>query len=234
MPWNVSVSSGTPGSRPSTAAWPTPPPTPPGHGHLAVPVDEVNDGYPLGRWLATQRTRAGRLTAERTAALTALDPWWNPPWPFTWQRAYHDARRNLEGAGTAKAEEWLDAQRTRADDLHPGQLGLITQLGCDRAREPGTATQRSRQPARERAFQRGLAAARAYLEREGHLNVPQRHIETLEGDPVRLGQWLSNVRRRQFRSQPTAAGGPCRARPVSGRQANTGSRMSRIFDSLFV
>ncbi|WP_419669115.1 Helicase associated domain protein [Streptomyces sp. 2-1] len=167
------------------------------HGHLAVPVDEVNDGYPLGRWLATQRTRVGRLAAERTAALTALDPWWNPPWPFTWQRAYHDARRNLEGAGTAKAEEWLDAQRTRGDDLHPSQLGLLTQLGCDWAREPGTSAQRSRQPVRERAFQRGLAAARSYLEREGHLNVPQRHIETLEGDPVRLGQWLSNVRRRR-------------------------------------
>ncbi|MEU8682180.1 helicase associated domain-containing protein [Streptomyces sp. NPDC048611] len=45
--------------------------------------------------------------------------------------------------------------------------------------------------ARERAFQRGLAAARAFREREGHLDVPQRHIEEVEGDPVRLGQWLA-------------------------------------------
>lgn len=57
-------------------------------------------------------------------------------------------------------------------------------------------------PARERAFQLGLAAARAFHEREGHLDVPQRHIEHLADEPVRLGQWLSNLRRRRSRLSP--------------------------------
>ncbi|GAA4561168.1 DEAD/DEAH box helicase [Streptomyces collinus] len=167
------------------------------YGHLAAPVDEVHDDYPLGRWLATQRTRASRLTAERAAALTALDPWWNPPWPIAWQRAYHVARRGPDEAGTADAGEWLKTQRAHVDHLHPGQLTLLAQLGRDPVPAPGSQAS-GRLPARERAFLRGLAAARSFLEREGHLDVPQRHIETFDdGDPVRLGQWLSNVRRRR-------------------------------------
>ncbi|MFF1263565.1 Helicase associated domain protein [Streptomyces sp. NPDC058321] len=171
------------------------------HGHLAAPVDEVHDSYPLGRWLATQRTRASRLTAERAAALTALDPWWNPPWPLAWQRAYHAARTGPDEAGTADAGEWLKAQRARADDLHPGQLTLLSQLGGDPEPAPGSPAS-GRLPARERAFRRGLAAARSFLEREGHLDVPQRHIEAFDGDHVRLGQWLSNVRRRRSALSP--------------------------------
>lgn len=168
------------------------------HGHLAAPVEEVHDGFPLGRWLATQRTRAGTLTAQRAAALTTLDRWWNPPWPITWQRAYHAARQSLKHDETAsQAKKWLETQRARSDRLHPEQKSLLQELGL--ANLPGTAASPAREshlPARERAFQRGLAAARAFRAREGHLNVPQRHIEKIDGDLVRLGQWLSNLRRR--------------------------------------
>ncbi|KIF67172.1 helicase [Streptomyces sp. AcH 505] len=173
------------------------------HGHLAAPVEEIHDGFPLGRWLATQRTRAQSLTDQRSAALTALDRWWNPPWPITWQRTYHAVRHSMEHHGTATGQEkWLEAQRTRSDRLHPEQKNLLKELGL--AALPGTAASpagKSHLPARERAFQRGLAAARAFRAREGHLNVPQRHIEKIEGDPVRLGQWLSNLRRRPGLSQ---------------------------------
>ncbi|MFD4998728.1 DEAD/DEAH box helicase [Streptomyces buecherae] len=167
-------------------------------GHLAAPVNEIHDGFPLGRWLATQRTRAHQLTAERAAALTALDRWWNPPWPITWQRAYHAARQSREANKTAsEAESWLASQRARSHRLHPEQKSLLQELGLvDLPATPAPQAPESRLPARERAFQRGLAAARAFRAREGHLNVPQRHIEEIEGDPVRLGQWLSNMRRR--------------------------------------
>lgn len=47
-----------------------------------------------------------------------------------------------------------------------------------------------------------MAAARAFHAREGHLDVPQRHIEILHGEPVRLGQWVSNARRRKDRLSP--------------------------------
>ncbi|MEU6527302.1 Helicase associated domain protein [Streptomyces sp. NPDC046924] len=174
------------------------------HGHLAAPVEEVHDGFPLGRWLATQRTRAETLTEQRAAALTALDQWWNPPWPITWQRTYHAARQSLAHNGTAsQTEKWLEAQRARSDRLHPEQKRLLKELGL--VDLPGTSAspaEESHLPARERAFQRGLAAAQAFRAREGHLNVPQRHIEKIDGDPVHLGQWLSNLRRRRSSLSP--------------------------------
>ncbi|CDR18112.1 DEAD/DEAH box helicase [Streptomyces iranensis] len=174
------------------------------HGHLAAPVEEVHDGFPLGRWLATQRTRAGTLTEQRAAALTALDRWWNPPWPITWQRAYHAARQSLADNDTAsQTQTWLEAQRARFDHLHPEQRGLLAQLGLHgMSDEPAVAAPESLLPARERAFQRGLAAARMFREREGHLDVPQRHVEEIEGEEVRLGQWMSNLRRRRSRLSP--------------------------------
>ncbi|WP_432177149.1 Helicase associated domain protein [Streptomyces sp. Tue6028] len=172
-------------------------------GHLAVPVDEVQDDFPLGRWLATQRSRAATLSAERAAALTALDPWWNPPWPITWQRAYHAARQQREKyPSDTSVGEWLTAQRTRSDDLHSEQRRLLKELGLDVPDVPAASSQGSPLPARERAFQRGLAAARSFRAREGHLNVPQRHIEEVDGERVRLGQWLSNLNRRRSGLSP--------------------------------
>ncbi|MER7568353.1 Helicase associated domain protein [Streptomyces sp. NPDC097941] len=173
------------------------------HGHLAAPVDCVHDDFPLGRWLATQRTRAETLTAERAAALTKLDPWWNPPWPITWQRAYHTARRQEEEHTAASpAGEWLMAQSARGDELHHQQRRLLKDLGLGLQDAPVPDSEDSRLPARERAFRRGVAAARSFREREGHLNVPQRHIEEIDGDRVRLGQWLSNLSRRRSSLSP--------------------------------
>ncbi|MFD9863399.1 DEAD/DEAH box helicase [Streptomyces alboflavus] len=173
------------------------------YGHLAVPVEEMHDGFALGRWLATQRTRAETLTAPRAAALTALDRWWNPPWPITWQRAYHAARQGLDNDTASQAQAWLEAQYARFDRLQPEQRGLLKELGSAELPDaPAVPVEGNRLPARERAFQRGLAAARAFREREGHLDVPQRHVEEVEGDLVRLGQWLSNLRRRRTALSP--------------------------------
>ncbi|MFE7497577.1 Helicase associated domain protein [Streptomyces albidoflavus] len=165
------------------------------HGHLAAPVDTVHDGFPLGRWLASQRSRTPG--PERAVALTALDPWWNPPWPLTWQRAYHAARQHLAADTTDDPAPWLAAQRARADHLHLDQRRLLNDLGLDVPDTPSSSSTDSSVPRRERAFQRYLAAARAFRDREGHLKVPQRHVEEIDGEQVRLGQWLSNINRRR-------------------------------------
>ncbi|MFJ8078887.1 Helicase associated domain protein [Streptomyces sp. NPDC096176] len=176
------------------------------HGHLAVPVDHRHDGFALGRWLATQRKRAGQLNTARTQALQDLDPNWNPPWPLTWQRTYHAACRHRE-TGHSLTDlprdyttndghclgEWLHTQRLHPDRLHPGQRRLLAGLGLTQTAEPPLDAGK---PAR-RNWDKALTAARAFHHREGHLNVPQRHIEVLGGEPVRLGQWISNARRRK-------------------------------------
>ncbi|MFD6335471.1 Helicase associated domain protein [Streptomyces niveus] len=186
------------------------------HGHLSIPVDHLNDGYPLGRWLATQRKRAGQLTPARKQALNDLDPHWNPPWPLTWQRSYHAARRYAEAGNSPsfrdlprtyvtsdghRLGEWLHTQRASTKALHTDQRQLLTDLGLPpQPQAPG-------KPASEKGWNKGLRAAKAFHAREGHLHVPQRHVEDLDGDPVRLGQWISNTRRRKERlsAQRTAA-----------------------------
>ncbi|MGW1624932.1 helicase associated domain-containing protein [Streptomyces sp. NPDC002172] len=47
-----------------------------------------------------------------------------------------------------------------------------------------------------------LAAARQFHEREGHLTVPRKHVETLDGEPVKLGAFLDNTRRRATKLSP--------------------------------
>ncbi|MGW0702273.1 Helicase associated domain protein [Streptomyces sp. NPDC002867] len=180
------------------------------HGHLAAPVDHWHDGFALGRWLATQRKRADQLTPARMKALQDLDPNWNPPWPLTWQRAFHTARSHREAGHSLtdvprsyvtddgqRLGEWLRTQRLHPERLHPQQQQLLAGLGAIQTAEP----RHDAKPV-TRNWVRGMAAARAFQTREGHLDVPQRHIEILHGEPVRLGQWISNARRRKDRLSP--------------------------------
>ncbi|WP_329111972.1 helicase associated domain-containing protein [Streptomyces sp. NBC_01353] len=185
-------------------------------GHLATPVDhnDPETGFALGRWLATQRKRADQLTPARTKALEELDPHWNPPWPLTWQRMYHVARHHDQTGHTRTAiprhfqtdngerlGEWLHTQRTNPPG-NPEQLRLLARLNTG-ATDADIASPPKHSPgARERNFQQGLEALGQFHAREGHLHVPQRHIEELSSGAVRLGQWLSNIRRRWDRLTP--------------------------------
>ncbi|MFH8476206.1 Helicase associated domain protein [Streptomyces sp. NPDC018000] len=113
------------------------------HGHLAqVSVTTVHHGYPLGRWLAGQRSQQQRkvLSPERQQALNAIAPWWCPPWNLRWQRNYYRARDaadsrllqaengfdDLDGSGAA---DWLWRQCVMYDELHPEQRQLLTDIG---------------------------------------------------------------------------------------------------------
>lgn len=97
------------------------------YGHLAVPRDTAQDGYPLGRWLNKQRYRTRKTGPTPAAhALTAIDPWWNPPWGMTWQRAYHHARTQPR---TLTTRRWIQKQQRAWPLLHPDQQQLLTRAG---------------------------------------------------------------------------------------------------------
>lgn len=97
------------------------------HGHLAVPRDTIQGGFPLGQWLNKQRYRTRKTGPTPAArALTAIDPWWNPPWGMAWQRAYHHARTHSRHPA---ARRWLQKQRRGWLLLHPDQQHLLTLIG---------------------------------------------------------------------------------------------------------
>ncbi|MFF0143074.1 transposase [Streptomyces sp. NPDC005227] len=141
----------TPGEVERFAAWPARR-RPPGqalaaarahaayYGHLAVSGPTVIDGISLDAWLSNARRRqrtTGRPTRLGTR-LSALDTWWNPPWPLSWQRMWWAAHHHLNGlpdgtgwwpdAPSAEgALTWLRQQHTRTS-LLPGQQQLIAEL----------------------------------------------------------------------------------------------------------
>ncbi|SMF86186.1 helicase associated domain-containing protein, partial [Streptomyces sp. Amel2xC10] len=115
------------------------------HGHLTPDKHTHHDDFPLGRWLGQQRrkARAGVLSTTTIEALTALDPWWNPPWPYTWHRTWQQYRATTSGNEPLPdtLQHWADAQRSQWSTLHPDQQRLLALLGIDIS--PGKAPFRS-------------------------------------------------------------------------------------------
>ncbi|MBY8844585.1 Helicase associated domain protein [Streptomyces sp. SP2-10] len=171
-------------------------------GHLAVVHSDgrVREGFDLGRWLANRRAEASSLTVEQAERLRQLDPWWNPPWPVDWQRAWYRARTHVHDhrpalgvdnlAGLPRwLQRWLRHQITCYGHLHDGQQALLGELGL-------TADEVERfhsWPGRRRPAADGLAVARAYAARHGHLAVSR----PTTADSFALGAWLNNQRQRQ-------------------------------------
>ncbi|MFJ9154125.1 Helicase associated domain protein [Streptomyces sp. NPDC102270] len=174
------------------------------HGTLAVTRAPTPRERPLLRWLARQRRLVAdeSLHSDRIDALTAVDPWWNPPWGVAWQHDYthltltpHIDPTAPTPASDHEAGTWLEHQLTRLPDLHPQQMRLLAQLAAQHPHLHPHAMLLLPDPApRARAFSRGLTAARQYQQREGHLHVPLGHREDIHGDEVLLGQWLRKCR----------------------------------------
>lgn len=113
------------------------------HGHLAVSQPTTLDGFALGKWLNFQRHRqrtAGRPT-RLGHKLAALDPWWNPPWPLTWQRSYCAAHHHTHGLPEGvewwpgapdleQARQWLSMQQESRPHLQDGQQELVDALAA--------------------------------------------------------------------------------------------------------
>ncbi|NYV72920.1 Helicase associated domain protein [Streptomyces sp. UH6] len=173
------------------------------HGHLATSKSTRQDGFPLGQWLMSQRSRARMAEKEtdRSRALSAIDPWWNPPWPMAWQRAYHHARKQcgsnqllVPGDGFARvgaaAASWLYAQRALFEELDPRQQDLLREIGITAEGAQARQTARYHPTGTRIDFAVGLAHARDYGGVHGHLALP--HPVQHNGFP--LGRWLAGKR----------------------------------------
>ncbi|MFD9937855.1 Helicase associated domain protein [Streptomyces massasporeus] len=208
-------------------------------GHLLAPLDATYQGYRVGIWLKNQRaaarkaaeneqrraerlpvgSAAGALSDERREQLEDIDPSWCPTWAVAWQRAFHLVRRHLEAGGTLPAEQgvvvhqgedlgrWVRGVRYGFDKLTTVQQWMCQHiLGI----EPATHDEKPK-PRTSQADKWAInyQAARQYYQREGHLRVPRKHIETIlvdDGDggssedqeqrELRLGAWISNQRSR--------------------------------------
>ncbi|MEV7394883.1 helicase associated domain-containing protein [Streptomyces sp. NPDC091215] len=95
---------------------------------------------------------------------------------------------------------WIAGQRTAWDKPMPAQQWLLETVGIEPAAEDEpVADAPLTQDARWAA---NLAAARQYHAREGHLTVPRKAIEIVDGVEHKLGAFLDNARRRAARLSP--------------------------------
>ncbi|MFJ3161404.1 DEAD/DEAH box helicase [Streptomyces kanasensis] len=222
------------------------------HGHLLAPLDATYQGYRVGIWLKNARAAArkaaeieqrqaeglpveswaGALSAERREQLEDIDPSWCPAWPVEWQRAFHLVRLHLDAGGALPMEpgtvvhqgvdlgRWVRSVRLGWDKLTTVQQWMCEQvLGITPAGEDEKPRPRRTQADK---WAMNYEAAKQFFEREGHLRVPRKHIETIavggdgnhgsggdgssgedqEERELRLGAWISNQRSRAATLSP--------------------------------
>ncbi|MBV1940882.1 Helicase associated domain protein [Streptomyces sp. BV286] len=150
---------------------------------------------------------AGELSESRQEALAEIDPGWCPvAWEVGWQRCYRLALAHVkaDGALPAGAGElvvqgedlgaWIRAQRAGWEKLMPAQQYLLETLGIEPPAEGETVGPVRR--SQEERWNTNVAAARQFHAREGHLRPARKHLEVVDGEPVKLGAWLDNTRKR--------------------------------------
>ncbi|MGW2190109.1 Helicase associated domain protein [Streptomyces sp. NPDC001719] len=209
------------------------------HGHFLPPATAVWDGYPVGTWAKNLRTAARlaagiaerreaglpvgstakALTEARREALEDIDPGWCPAWDAGWQRCFRLAQAHVQDGGTVPTAagklvvqgedlgRWAWACRLGWHSLMPVQQWMLENvLGLAPAEEHERPVKRTQ----EDKWALNLRAARQYHAREGHLNVPRKHVEHLEPEggatgrqgeaeeltTVKLGTFVDNSRRR--------------------------------------
>ncbi|WP_323182525.1 DEAD/DEAH box helicase [Streptomyces nigrescens] len=214
------------------------------HGHLLAPLDATFQGAAVGIWLKNARaatrkaleieqrraeglpveSSAGAMSQERREQLEDIDPSWCPAWPVEWQRAFHLTRQHLDEGGTLPTAagdvvrqgedlgRWVRSVRLGWDNLTTVQQWMCEQiLGIEPATEDEKPPARRTQAGK---WAMNYEAARQFYEREGHLRVPRKHVETITvgGDggedqaqrdvPLKLGAWVGNQRSRAATLSP--------------------------------
>ncbi|MFF8659769.1 DEAD/DEAH box helicase [Streptomyces huasconensis] len=202
------------------------------HGHLLAPLDATFQGYRVGIFLKNARaaarktaeneqrraeglpvqSSAGALSDERREQLEDIDASWCPSWPVTWQRCFHLVRMHLD-AGEALPTEAGDVVRQGEDlgrwvqSVRYGwdQLTTVQQWMCGQVLGIEPASEDEKPPPRRTQADKwamNYEAAKQFYEREGHLQVPRKHVERIvggEGQEERqhkLGAWIGNQRSR--------------------------------------
>jgi hypothetical protein len=162
-------------------------------GHARVPRRHVEDGIRLGMWVGYQRTdhRAGRLDPARVAELEALPGWSWDPFADDWAAAMAVLRAFVDREGHARVPQghveqgirlgrWATHRRIERTTgrLDPARVAALEAL-------PGW----SWDPVSD-DWAAAMAVLRAFVAREGHARVPQRHVE----QGIRLGMWVGDRR----------------------------------------
>ena len=163
------------------------------HGHARVPASCTVEGYPLGRWVAGQRSfhAKGTLDADRERRLRKLPGWTWDPYADQWEEGFrrllgyaeHHGHARVPNSHTVdgfKLGHWVSNQRR---NYAKGMLEADRQRRLEHL--PGWTWD----PVADQ-WEEGFRRLLGYAEHHGHARVPQSC--TVEGYP--LGRWVAGQR----------------------------------------
>jgi len=162
-------------------------------GHGRVPTGHVEADHRLGSWVVTRRADHGKglLPAARVTELEAIPGWTWDPFTDQWVAGFVALRVFVAREGHALVPQaWVEggfplgawATRKRGE-LKAGRLDDV------RASELTAFPGWSWDPVQDK-WDAGLVSLFAFVAREGHARVPQKHVE----GPFRLGVWVTRQR----------------------------------------
>ena len=158
-------------------------------GHGRVPRTHFEGGVQLGNWIKTQRINRQQIGRVRQARLEALPDWTWDPIADQWESTFAVLCGYAENNGHARVPKrhvengvnlgtWLATQCASREQMSPEKrtrLELLPAWTWDQVAEE---------------WEEAYALLCAFIEREGHCNVPIRYVES----GVQLGVWLRNTR----------------------------------------
>eukprot|EP00439_Symbiodinium_sp_Y106_P028809 s3663_g3.t1 len=164
-------------------------------GHTNVPEDHHEIGLPLGKWLQEQRraAREGELQSRRFERLEELGVGVLPDTKRRarqndkeWDHRYGQLLAYRAREGDCDIESlliWLRKQKAanKKEKLTKAKRRLLEALGVDLSYDARTLEQR---------WKDNFAGLRSFVKREGHADVPLKHVE----GEVKLGSWLAAQR----------------------------------------
>jgi superfamily II DNA or RNA helicase len=153
-------------------------------GHCRVPTKHRENGYPLGQWVITQRSRVDTVSIQRRKGLDDLGFMWNTL-DADWEEGFGYLVIYREREGHCRVPQkhkergyslgqWVSVQRVRANTLSNEHRQRLNDLGFV-------------WNVLDANWEEGYGYLKTYEDREGHCRVPTNHKE----NGFALGRFVS-------------------------------------------
>lgn len=165
-------------------------------GNCKVHQSHIEDGYPLGNWVGTQRRNLSNLTVDRISRLNNIEFIWNPI-DERWDEGFKnlEAFKLREGHCRVNSTHiennftlgiWISVQRREKNSLPIDRLQKLNSLGF--VWDPLSDD-----------WEEGYKYLSLFKSREGHASPNKNHIE----NTYKLGQWVTVQRKMKDKLTPS-------------------------------